>query len=59
MTEFLIQNVPVKDVAADECWSYIGTSEKSKRGENLCNNELGDCYCWASHLDDFGIDGAG
>jgi IS1 family transposase/transposase-like protein len=46
--ESLIQNVPVKDVEADECWSFIGMKEKNKRDENAYNDELGDCYCWVA-----------
>jgi hypothetical protein len=43
-----IQNVPVKDVEADEVWSFIGMKEKNKRGENAYKDDLGDCYCWVA-----------
>lgn len=46
--ESLIQNLPVRDVEADECWSFIGMKEKNKRGENAYDDELGDCYCWVA-----------
>lgn len=43
-----IRSIPVKDVEADEIWSYVGMKEKNKRGENAYNDELGDCYCWVA-----------
>ena len=41
-----IQNVPARDVAADECWGFIGRKEKNKGPELAYNDELGDCYTW-------------
>lgn len=43
-----IQNVPVKDVEADEIWSFVGKKEKNKKGEDAYNDQLGDCYCWVA-----------
>jgi len=43
----LVQNVKgVKDVAADECWGFVGMKEKTKGPELAHNDELGDCYTW-------------
>jgi len=41
-----IQNVTAKDVAADECWGFIGRKERNKGPEMAHNDELGDCYTW-------------
>jgi transposase-like protein/IS1 family transposase len=42
----LIQDVPVRDVQADEIWSFIGKKEKNTKPED--NATLGDSYCWVA-----------
>ncbi len=42
----LIVNVPVKDVQADEIWSFIGCKEKVRRIEHPA--EYGDAYCFVA-----------
>jgi transposase-like protein/IS1 family transposase len=41
-----IQNVPVTDVQADECWSFISKKESHKGPEEAHDNSIGDCYTW-------------
>ncbi len=41
-----IRNVPVKDVQADELWSFIGKKEKHVRPED--DQNLGDAYCFVA-----------
>jgi len=41
-----IQNVPAKDVAADECWSFVQMKEKNKGPERAHDDTVGDCYVW-------------
>jgi len=42
----LIQDVPVRDVQADEIWSFIGKKEKKTTFED--SPTLGDSYCWVA-----------
>jgi IS1 family transposase/transposase-like protein len=37
-----LRNIPVKDVQADEIWSFIGCKEKAKTTEH--DETFGDCY---------------
>ncbi|HYM06084.1 MAG TPA: IS1 family transposase [Terriglobales bacterium] len=46
LTGRLIRNVPVKDVQADEIWSFIGKKEKRRRPED--DPSLGDAYCFVA-----------
>jgi len=39
-----IRNVPVKDVQADEIWSFIGKKEKARKDSD--DPSLGDAYCF-------------
>ena len=39
-----IRNVPVKDVQADEIWSFVGKKEKARKAED--DPTLGDAYCF-------------
>jgi IS1 family transposase len=41
-----VQNVPAKDVAADECWSFVQMKEKNKGPERAHDDTVGDCYVW-------------
>jgi transposase-like protein/IS1 family transposase len=41
-----IRNVPVRDVEADEVWSFIGKKEKRVRPED--DQNLGDCYTFVA-----------
>ena len=41
-----IRNVVVRDVEADEVWSFIGKKEKSVRPED--DQSLGDCYIFVA-----------
>ena len=41
-----IVNVPVRDVEADEVWSFIGKKEKRVRPED--DQNLGDCYTFVA-----------
>jgi IS1 family transposase/transposase-like protein len=41
-----LRNIPVKDVQADEIWSFIGKKEKQKRPTDDPN--LGDCYTFVA-----------
>jgi transposase-like protein/IS1 family transposase len=41
-----IVNVPVRDVEADEVWSFIGKKEKRVRPED--DQNLGDCYVFVA-----------
>ncbi len=40
----LVRNVPVKDVQADELWSFVAMKEKTKNRKQLTDPELGDAY---------------
>ncbi len=40
----LVVGVQVKDVQADEIWSYVGMKEKTKHRKHLADPELGDHY---------------
>lgn len=42
----VIQDVPVRDVQADEIWSFIGKKEKKKTNED--HETMGDCYTWVA-----------
>lgn len=42
----LIQDVPVRDVQADEIWSFIGKKEKCKEFDD--DETLGDSYTWVA-----------
>ncbi len=42
----MIQGVPVRDVQADEIWSFIGKKEKRKTFED--DDTLGDSYTWVA-----------
>jgi IS1 family transposase len=44
----VIVNVPVKDVACDEIWGYVGKKEKNKTTEEKNNDALGDAYCFVA-----------
>ncbi len=39
-----IRNVPVKDVQADEIWSFIGKKERARKDSD--DPSLGDAYCF-------------
>lgn len=41
-----LRNVPVKDIQADEIWSFIGKKEKRVRPED--DQNLGDCYTFVA-----------
>ena len=41
-----LRNVPVKDVQADEIWSFIGCKEKARRPEH--DSTFGDCYTFVA-----------
>jgi transposase-like protein/IS1 family transposase len=41
-----IQNLPVEDVQADECWNFIAKKEAHKGPEEAHNDSIGDCYSW-------------
>src|SRR5581483_1549483 len=41
-----IQDIPVRDVQADEMWSYIGKKEKRKTFDDA--DILGDSYTWVA-----------
>jgi IS1 family transposase len=41
-----IRNVPVKDVQADELWSWIGCKERARRPEH--DPTFGDCYTFVA-----------
>jgi transposase-like protein/IS1 family transposase len=40
----VVRGVPVKDVQADELWSFVGMKERTKRLKGITNSELGDAY---------------
>ncbi|HEX4966193.1 MAG TPA: IS1 family transposase [Thermoanaerobaculia bacterium] len=40
----LVRNVEVKDVQADELWSFVGMKEKTKQRLGKTDAELGDAY---------------
>ena len=42
----MIQDVPVRDVQADEIWSFIGKKEKRIKFED--DEKLGDSYTWVA-----------
>ena len=42
----MIVNVPVKDVQADEIWSFLGCKEKARKPGDDPNR--GDCYCFVA-----------
>lgn len=44
----MIQNVPSRNVQADEIWSFIGKKEKNKGPEEAHEDSLGDCYTWVA-----------
>jgi IS1 family transposase len=44
VSEKMTCNVPVKDVEADEIWSFIGKKEKRVKDED--NPTFGDAYCF-------------
>jgi len=46
LSEKMIRNVPVKDVQADEIWSFIGKKEKAR--EDGDDPTLGDAYCFVA-----------
>ena len=39
-----VAQVPVKDVQADEIWSFVGMKEKTKVRKQVADPELGDAY---------------
>jgi transposase-like protein/IS1 family transposase len=41
-----IQAVPVKDVEADELWSYILCKQATKERNKISNPDAGDAYCY-------------
>jgi transposase-like protein/IS1 family transposase len=44
VSDELIRNVPVKDVEADEIWSFIGKKEKRVKADD--DPTFGDAYCF-------------
>jgi IS1 family transposase len=46
LLDHMIQDVPVRDVQADEIWSFVGKKEKNTTLED--NPMLGDSYCWVA-----------
>ncbi len=44
----LIINVPVRDVQADEVWSFIRKKEGHKRPEEARDETIGDAYCFVA-----------
>jgi IS1 family transposase len=44
LKDALIQDVPARDVQADEIWSFVGKKEKNTTSED--SGTLGDSYCW-------------
>ncbi len=44
----LIVNIPVKDVQADEIWSFIKVKEAHKRPEQAHDKTIGDAYCYVA-----------
>ena len=40
----LMNGVEVKDVQADEIWSYVGMKEKTKAGKGINDPRLGDAW---------------
>jgi IS1 family transposase len=44
VSDKMIRNVPVKDVQADEIWSFIGKKEKVVKADD--DSTLGDAYCF-------------
>jgi transposase-like protein/IS1 family transposase len=44
VSDEMINNVPVKDVQADEIWSFIGKKEKMVKADD--DPTLGDAYCF-------------
>jgi transposase-like protein/IS1 family transposase len=45
-TEGEIVGVPVKDVQADELWSFVGMKERTRRKNSLPVGSCGDSYCF-------------
>jgi IS1 family transposase len=43
-----IQNVPVKDVQADEVWAYVQMKEKTKKAQGLTDETIGDAYTFTA-----------
>jgi transposase-like protein/IS1 family transposase len=43
-----IQNVPVKDVQADEVWAYVQMKEKTKKRQGLTDETIGDAYTFTA-----------
>jgi IS1 family transposase len=41
-----IQNVPVRELELDECWSYVGKKEGHKWPEEMNDSKLGDAYTY-------------
>lgn len=43
-----IQNIPVKDVQADEVWAYVQMKEKTKKAQGLTDETIGDTYTFTA-----------
>lgn len=41
-----IQGVPVKDVQADELWTFIGAKQGTVARRKIANPDAGDAYCY-------------
>jgi transposase-like protein/IS1 family transposase len=41
-----VQNVAVKDVEADEVWSWVRCKQGTKERKKIADPEAGDAYCW-------------
>ena len=46
LMDTLIQDVPARDVQADEIWSFVGKKEKNTTFDD--SETLGDSYCWVA-----------
>jgi transposase-like protein/IS1 family transposase len=46
LMDTLIQDVPARDVQADEIWSFVGKKEKNTTSDD--SETLGDSYCWVA-----------
>jgi IS1 family transposase len=40
----LVQDVPVRDVQADEIWGFVGMKERTKAGRGIDDAKVGDAY---------------
>jgi IS1 family transposase len=46
--ENLVRDVKVKFVQADEIWSFVGMKDKTKRANNIEDNQVGSTYTFTS-----------